>query len=489
MVKERDLYLRLLELGHSRDLRPLLEEAIDLAVRCTGAEKGYLEIFSENGSIPRWTSMRACSTEDLGRIRAVTSRGIVAAAIASGKLIHTPSARLDERFSEQPSVRRHGIEAVLCAPVGGAQAIGVLYLQGRTNVGPFSAEDVAVVENLARHVGPIALRLLEDERTRDPTRPWRDKLSVTDIVGRSESLARVLSELSLVATHDVPVLLTGQTGTGKSQLARAIHDNGSRAAGPFVELNCGAVPEALAESELFGALAGSHSTAHESRPGRVAAANGGTLFLDEVSELASAVQVKLLQLLQSQTYYPLGAVSAVYADVRLIAATNSDLEALLAERRFREDLYYRLNVVRIRLPRLVDRREDIQLLAESFVEASSRRHRIDRLQLSPAARVALEVAEWPGNIRQLEHSLEVALIRAVGEGSPHIEERHIFPNAGQSASNELTFQEATRRFQKSLVEQALTASGWNVLETARKLDITRSYLYTLIRTYGLVRAS
>jgi Nif-specific regulatory protein len=291
----------------------------------------------------------------------------------------------------------------------------------------------------------------------------------------------------------VSVLLTGETGTGKSQLARLIHLNSGRAAQPFVELNCATLPEALVESELFGAEAGAHSTATRRVEGKVRAAQRGTLFLDEVSELPLAVQAKLLQLLQSRTYYPLGSSKPTHADVRIIAASNVDLQAAVAEKKLREDLFYRLQVLPIRMPSLDERREDVAELAAHFVAATCAQHRFPAIRLSPTALRALECAEWPGNVRQLANTIEAGVIRAVGKGAAAVERPHLFPDDPVHDSDSTdtpagtTFQEATRRFQRTFLEEALRESGWNIAQTARRLDLARTYVYTLIRAFGLRR--
>jgi Nif-specific regulatory protein len=335
--------------------------------------------------------------------------------------------------------------------------------------------------------------------SRDPTNALRDRLRLDDIIGSSFALAEVLREVSLVGPLDVDVFLTGQSGTGKSQIARTIHDNSPRAGRPFVELNCAAIPETLIESELFGALPGAHSTASRKIDGKLAAANGGTLLLDEIGELSTGAQAKLLQLLQSRTYYPLGGTKPIQADLRIIAATNVDLQGFVKDGRFREDLYYRLAVLPIRLPSLAERREDIPELARHFCAAACTRHRLPRLTLSSQLLDALSTAEWPGNIRQLAHAVEAAAIRAGGSGLLQVEKAHIFPIIETSLSTKsgvpraatdgrrLTFQEATRRFQAQLLRDTLDQTGWSVNETARLLEINRSHVYALIRGFGIER--
>lgn len=495
ICRERDLYLGLLELGASRDIEPFLGEALACIVALTGAQQGYLEIRdeSEGGEPGPWWMAHGCSGQEVERIRSSISRGIIAEALTTGETISTHSALLDGRFRERESVRRERIEAVLCAPVGDDEARGVVYLQGREKPGPFSEADRTAAELFAQHLASLASSLLARRRASaatDPTRVLRERHRLDGIVGRSPSLAAALEQAMLAAPLDVNVLITGESGTGKGQLARAIHDNSPRARGPFVELNCAAIPTTLVESELFGACAGAHAEARKDRLGKVAAAEGGTLFLDEIAELPAESQAKLLHVLQSRTYYPLGATKPVQADVRLVAASNTDLEEAVREKRLREDLYYRLQVLPIRLPALRERRDDVPELARALARSACERHRLPLLELSPGALRAVEAAEWPGNVRQLENALEAAVIRAAGQGAVRVEAGHVFPEDPQDPGSEdraPTFQEATRRFQREMLERTLSETDWNVSEAARRLDLARSHVYNLVRAFGLSR--
>jgi transcriptional regulator with GAF, ATPase, and Fis domain len=495
LQRERDLYMRLLSLGQQHEFEPFLREALRLIVEVAEARQGYLELHDEDngGEAPQWWMAHGLSSEEIAGVRAAISRGIIAEALATGQTVVTPSALLDPRFSERASVRLGKIEAVLCAPIGEDPPRGVLYLQGGANSGLFSDEACACAETFARHLAPLADRLLAQHRRQaatDPTRALRETLRLDGVIGCSQALAAVLRQVALVAPLDVSILLSGESGTGKSQLARIIHDNGPRAGQPFVELNCAALPEHLVESELFGALPGAHSTASRKMEGKVAAAEHGTLLLDEVGELSLVAQAKLLQLLQSKEYYPLGANKPVHADVRLIAATNTDLQRAVTERRFREDLFYRLQVLPVRVPTLAERRTDIPDLAAYFCCSACARHGLPRLEPSRNALRALQAAEWPGNVRQLAHVVEAATIRAAGDGVTQIEPTHLFPDAATpapDASASLTFQEATRRFHERLLRETLEETEWNVVETARRLDLARSHIYNLIRAFGLQR--
>jgi transcriptional regulator with GAF, ATPase, and Fis domain len=488
--RERDLYLRLLQLGQQTEPMPFLRDALALIVELTGARRAYLELDDGHDGGTPWSIAHELSEDEIADVRSALSRGIIAEALATGDTVVTPSAWLDPRFRERGSVRIARIEAVLCAPIGADTRIGVLYLHGN---GPFSDDDRATAETFARHLAPLADRLLRAGLQRpDPTAAYRDTLRAAGVVGRSEALATLLRQVALVAPLDVHVLLTGESGTGKSLIARVIHDSGARGSQPFVELNCAALPESLLESELFGALPGAHSTATRRMEGKVAAAEHGTLFLDEIGELSLTAQAKLLHLLQSKQYYPLGGSKPVTADVRVIAATNSDLQAAVAEHRFREDLFYRLQILPVRVPAVAERRQDVADLARHFCEEACQRHTLPSLELSRGAIRAAEAAEWPGNVRQLAHAIEAAAIRAAGERAVRIEVAHLFPDRvrtdEETAEGALTFQEGTRRFQARFLRDALEEAGWNIAEVARRLDLARSHVYNLIRAFGIERA-
>lgn len=498
---ERDLYLGMLELSTEERPEDFIERALHLVVQIVGAHKGYLELHDpsvdvtdgseEDQEAGQWWTSAGWSEQEVARVRSEVSSGIIAHAIAGGQVLNVSSAFLDPRFRELKSVRRSQIEAVLCAPIGSSPPLGVVYLQGRDGKGPFPESDAVPVAKLfARHLVPLAQRLFARYRQdrSDPTRVFRKRMELDEVVGSSEALAKLLRNVEAVARLDVSLMITGETGTGKSQLARVVHNNSSRRSGPFVEVNCAAIPEALMESELFGAVPGAHSTATSRAEGKVASAQGGTLFLDEIAELPWSAQAKLLQLLQAKQFYPLGSTRLVHADVRVIAATNADLVARIAQKKFREDLYYRLEVLPLRIPSLRERREDIRELAQYFCSRAVQQHGLSGVTLSPGALAELKNQPWPGNIRQLENVVVAGTIRAGAFGAGQVEVSHLFPEEGnQPDSRPTSFQEQTRRFQQSLLERTLGETDWNVAATARVLDITRAHVYNLVRTFGLSR--
>ena len=238
----------------------------------------------------------------------------------------------------------------------------------------------------------------------------KGRRSLGDIVSKSPKMFRLMDVLPRIAESESTFLIEGASGTGKEMFARVAHELSPRAGKPFVAVNCGALPDSLLESELFGYKAGAFTDARKDRPGRFAAAEGGTLFLDEVGEISPAMQVKLLRVLQERVYEPLGSDEPVAADVRIIAATNRNLKSLVKKEKFREDFYYRINVVRMVLPTLAERKEDIPLLAEHFIKRFNRLQGREIRGIRPEALAALVRHDWPGNVRELENAIEHAFI-------------------------------------------------------------------------------
>ena len=495
--RERDLYRALLELGGQERLEPLLEHALALVVASPAPRRATSRCATRAArtNAATWWMGHACSPAEVDEIRATVSRGIIAEALASGRTILTHSA-LARRALPQPRERAR-------APDRG----GDLRADRRRRLarrrlppGPRRAGRVHATRRAStprrwrstwRRSSSACSRARAARGAATPRSALRARYRIDDVVGRGPAIAQALEQAMLAAPLDVSVLLTGPSGSGKSLLARAIHANSRRASAPFVELNCAALPENLIESELFGALAGSHSEARRNLPGKVAAAEGGTLFLDEIGEIPYAAQAKLLQLLQSKQYYPLGSPQPVQADVRLVAATNEDLREAVKARRFREDLFYRLQVLPIRMPALAERREDLPDLAAAPARrglppprppaAAPRRARACARSRPASGRATCASSSTPS---RPPPSAPPA------RASRPIEPRHLFPAAARpsDAAGELNFRDATRWFQRELLERTLRESEWNVAEVARRLGLARSHVYNLIRAFELGRA-
>ena len=311
-----------------------------------------------------------------------------------------------------------------------------------------------------------------------------------NVVGSSPALRSVLDVVEKVADTDSTVLITGESGTGKELIARALHYNSRRADRMFVTVNCGAIPEDLLESELFGHVRGAFTNAVSHREGRFSVANGGTVFLDEIGDMSPNLQVKLLRVLQDQTFEPVGSSKTIQVDVRVIAATNQNLEDAIKERRFREDLYYRLNVIPIEIPPLRERREDIPLLVQHFLDAMNReKGKAEAVAISQTALERLCEHEWPGNVRELENLIE-RLVILRGEGEIQDEDlppafkqgpAALRPEAPRIPATGLAFNEVVDRFEADLILQALEQTHWNKNRAAQLLGLNRTTLIEKIK--------
>jgi two-component system response regulator AtoC len=310
------------------------------------------------------------------------------------------------------------------------------------------------------------------------------------ILGKSEAINKVFSIIGKVADYKTTVLIQGESGTGKELVARALHTGSSRKNKPFIPLNCGAIPETLLESELFGHKKGAFTDAHADKKGIFAEADQGTLFLDEIGELPLTLQVKLLRVLQEGRIRPLGATRDQPVDVRVVAATVRDLGREVAENRFRDDLYYRLNVLQINVPPLRDRRDDILLLVEHFIERNNGRLGTKIRELDPHARKVLLNHPWPGNVRELENTIERAVVLAEGDlitvaDLPERMRAPADPVAASLSTGELSIKKTARFMEKTLIRRALDKTGGNRTAASKLLEISHRALLYKIKDYGI----
>jgi PAS domain S-box-containing protein len=324
------------------------------------------------------------------------------------------------------------------------------------------------------------LSLIEELRTQ-----IRGRFQVGDIVSRSPSMRRILEVLPRIADSESSILLQGETGTGKELLARAIHGLSPRRDGPFVAVNCGALPDTLLESELFGYKSGAFTGANKDKPGRFALARGGTLFLDEIGEVSAALQVRLLRVLQERRFEPLGATRSEGADVRIVTATNRDLAAMAESGAFRQDLYYRIKVMKLDLPPLRRRREDIPLLVQHFVASFNALQNKRISGVSPDVLGVLTAHDYPGNVRELQNIIEHAFV-LLGDGQ--IELEHLPPElvpVSSTRAHGRKLIEALKATEVRAIRDVVERNGGNRLAAARELGMHKSTLFRKVRLLGI----
>ncbi|TNF23322.1 MAG: sigma-54-dependent Fis family transcriptional regulator [Deltaproteobacteria bacterium] len=332
-------------------------------------------------------------------------------------------------------------------------------------------------------ISRVVLRTLERQRLASENLRLRGELALArTMVFTSDAMRRVAERVARVAPRDVTVLLTGESGTGKELVARALVESSPRKARPFVKFNAAALPRELAEAELFGHVRGAFTGADRPRRGLFREADGGTLLLDEVGELDLAVQAALLRVLQEREIRPVGSDRAEKVDVRLIAATHQDLLAMVRRGDFREDLYYRLNVVPLHLPPLRERPEDALPLAHHFAERAARRYGLGDVRLSPALEATLVARPWPGNVRELENLIERLVVFATG---PTLDVDPLVFADDHGATEAPPLKEQVARFEKGLIVEALARCDGNQSETARQLGVNRATLLDKLARYGL----
>jgi two-component system response regulator GlrR len=401
-------------------------------------------------------------------------------------LLVIPAALLERPEPLLEAVRRGAPEVPVVAVTAGGEPAGILRLL------ELGIHDFISAPLRACDVLPRIWRLVERARAAGQVfGRLREKLGLRHLLGESPAFVAAIEKIPLVARCDASVLICGETGTGKELVARAVHYLSPRAKKPFVAVNCGAVPTELVENELFGHERSAYTGAFSQQPGVVQEAEGGTLFLDEIDSLPLLAQVKLLRFLQEKEFRPLGAARAQKADVRVLAASNGDLESAVDEGRLRRDLYYRLNVIPLRLPPLRERREDIPLLARHFLQ----KHALERrAELSPRALQSLLDYDWPGNVRELEHVVERAIV--LSQDEELIREHHVaLPRSPERAPSPVaaTFQQAkadaVARFEAAYVRELLATHRGNISRAARAADKNRRAFWELIRKHGIDASS
>jgi len=339
---------------------------------------------------------------------------------------------------------------------------------------PFDPDEVEIeIQRIVSHRELVLENIVLRQKLEE--RPEYD-----EIIGKSDCMQEIYDLISRVAPTESTILITGESGTGKELIAQAIHANSPRCYMPFVAVSCGALPDSILESELFGYEKGAFTGAEHTKRGRFELADKGTLFLDEIGEITLKTQVDLLRVLQEKAFNRLGGQNVIKVDVRIIAATNRDLKKAIEEDRFRDDLYYRLNVISIHVPPLRERKEDIPLLAEAFVRKHCLNLNKEAVKIAPSAMRLLMDYDWPGNVRELENVIERALV--IGEA------KEILPDDLPFSRKELapeTLPKSLKIMEKAHIERILEETNWNIRGAARMLEIDRQTLYNKIKKYKI----
>ncbi len=489
----RKLYEFSEKLMTQKQLNELLEAMLDAVLEVTGGEKGLIllmdDAFGNSGSDgvpasqpaspdsskneprPVVRASRHVKREAITDTAGVISDSIVKRVLATGRPIIVSDALSDSQFGSSESVLALRLSSVMCAPlVSQGHVIGAMYVGNDRVKGLFERSQLDVLSIFA---GQASL-ILQNAMLLTALRADKEKLSAElqdkrfgEIIGVCPSMMEVFRKLQKVATTDISVLITGETGTGKELIARELHRRSNRANQPFVVINCGAIPENLIESELFGHVKGAFTGAVASRPGKFQAADKGTLFLDEIGELPLNLQVKLLRALQERIVFRVGDSKPEKVDIRIVAATNRVLEEEIRGGRFREDLYYRLNVVNLWLPPLRERGDDVLIIAKALLSKYADELGSKVAGFTPQALGAIKKNNWPGNIRQLENRIKKALVLCE-KTLLGAEDLDLGPNA---ESPILPLEKAKEEFQRKYVLEVLERNNGNRTQTARDLGV------------------
>ncbi len=467
------------------DEEQLLEEVLETAMSHLDAERGYIVmanpadkrgfnvVVSKNFSTPKAADESAASSSVINEV------------FTSGKPVLTFDALSDERFEASRSIVAQQLMSIICVPLRIREmTTGAIYLDSSRSRGKFNDESLkflAVFGNLAAVAVENAQRY---DRLRSENDRLKSEVSSTNlfpgIIGKSKPWKGALDLVQRVVDTDVSVLITGESGTGKELIARAIHNQGRRRDAAFIAINCSAIPEQLLESELFGYKKGAFTGANSDKKGLIEFADGGTLFLDEIGDFPVALQAKLLRVLQEREIRRLGDVESRRVDVRIISATNKELRSEIKEGRFREDLYFRLNIVEIHLPALRDRSDDIPILANHFMKKAAETHGRGVRKLSSGCMSGLLKHPWYGNVRELQNVIERAVVLSRGDELTEDDlklERYSEEELVQSG---MTLED----FERKLVEKTLSETGGNRTRTAEKLGVSLRWLQYRLKEWG-----
>jgi transcriptional regulator with GAF, ATPase, and Fis domain len=472
-VADLDAYSKLYEfserLMHTRDLGELLDGLMDAVIEITNADKGFL-ILMEGENLDVKVA-RNVKKENIADAVAQLSDSIIAKVVRSKKPVIVSDALHDDEFAGAKSVMQLKVSSVICAPLlDRGRMLGLLYVGNDSIRDLFHDQTMRVLTVFSSQASLIVANALLLNELRHDNKRLNERLELSrfgEIVGTSPPMQQVVRKVEKIAATDISVMITGETGTGKELIAREIHVRSPRNGKPFITINCGAIPENLLESELFGHVKGAFTGAVQNKQGKFQAADGGTLFLDEIGEMALELQVKLLRAIQERIVFRVGDTRAEAVDIRILAATNRDLEKEIAAGRFREDLYYRLNVVNLHLPPLRDRGDDVLVIARYLLSRYAREYDAKVKGFSPNATVSIKKHNWPGNIRELENRIKKAIVLC--------ESTVLGPDdlglTGDVLPQILTLADAKERYQRDYINEVLALNNGNRTKTARDLGV------------------
>lgn len=450
-------------------LENLLEVLMDTVIEITSADKGFL-ILTEGEDLNVKVA-RNLKRENILNAMAQFSDSIVEQVIKQRKPLIVSDALSDDQFSSAKSVMNLKLSSVMCVPLlERGNLLGLIYVGNDNVIDLFDEANLNVLTVFSAQASLLirnALLINELRMDKETLTERLEKIAFGDIIGSCEAMQDIYKRIRKIAGTDVSVLITGETGTGKELIARETHRRSNRADGPFVTINCGAIPENLLESELFGHVKGAFTGAVSTTVGRFQAAGGGTLFLDEIGEMPLQLQVKILRALQERTVIKVGGTKTEHVDIRIIAATNKVLEVEIKEGRFREDLYYRLNVVNIHLPPLRERGEDVVLIAKYLLGKFVQEYDSNTRGFSPNAVIAMKKFEWMGNIRQMENHIKKAIILS---DSALLGPEDLGLTADMLDSV-VPLAKAKDDFQRRYINEVLARNSGNRTKTARDLGV------------------
>ncbi len=492
-------------LSATLDLKAALKEVMEILATTMDMKRGTVTILKPGSTELQIEVAHGLTAEARKRGRYRLGEGITGRVVSTGEPLVVPKIAEDPRFLNKTRTRSGSKSAetgFICVPIkDGKQTIGALSVDKLFKGKGSLEDDLQLLTIISSLISQSVVRLqaanAEKEallaENRKLRRALSEKYEIKNIIGKSGRMQEVFDMVLRVAESNATVLLRGESGTGKSLVAKAIHFNCSRRKGPFVMVNCSAIPESLIESEFFGHERGAFTGAVSRKIGRFEQAKGGTIFLDEIGELPHHVQVKLLSVIQDREFQPLGSSRTIKADVRIIAATNRNLEEAMEAGQFREDLYYRLNVFPVYLPPLRERRTDIPLLAEHFMKKFARDNNKKIVRISQPAIDALLQFQWPGNVRELQNCMERAVlicdeeVLRIHHLPPSLQFHDMSDQDVGNAKKSLT--EMVAHFEKELIVEALSETGGNQTKAAKQLDTSLRIINYKIKKYGIDAAS